>query len=106
MAAEAVEAAGEQGKFWEMEQTLFANQASLSEEMIYETASKLGLNMDRFKAAMTQHKYLALVQADFEEGKRKGVNGTPTFFVGQTVLRGLPTWEKMEAAVRQELQPK
>lgn len=105
-AAEAVEAAGEQGKYWEMEKQLFANQVNLSEEMIYETARGLGLDMARFNDAMKQHKYLARVQADFEEGKRKGIQGTPTFIVGQTVVRGLPTWEKMEAAVLKELQSK
>lgn len=103
IAAEAAEAAGEQGKFWEMESRLFANQSSLSEEMIYETARSIGLDMARFRDAMVQHKYLGLIQADIEEAKRKGVTGTPTFFVGQTVLRGLPSWEKLEAAVLQEL---
>lgn len=101
--AEALEAAGEQGRFWEMKDRLFANQAALSEEMIYDTARSLGLDMQRFRDALARHKYAAKVQTDLDEGRRKGINGTPTFFVGQTMLRGLPTWEKLEAAVQHEL---
>ncbi len=104
MAAEAAEAAGEQGKFWEMTDRLFADQATLSEEMIYGTASSLGLDMDRFKEAMAQHEALTLIQADVLEGQKKGIRATPTFIIGKTVLPGLPAWEKLEAALQKELE--
>ncbi len=102
-AAEATEAAGEQGKFWEMLDRLFAAQPNLNEEVIYETARSLGLDMTRFKAAMTQGRYLNSIRADIEEARGKGINATPTFIIGKTVLRGLPTYEKLEAAVLKEL---
>ena len=80
-AAEAAEAAGAQGRFWEMHDLLFENQDRLSMEDLLVYAQLLGLNMDRFVADLQRHTYEPRVREDFMTGVRSGVNGTPTFFV-------------------------
>jgi protein-disulfide isomerase len=80
-AAEAAEAAGAQGRFWEMHDLLFENQDRLSMDDLLVYAQLLGLSMDRFVADLQRHTYEPRVREDFMTGVRSGVNGTPTFFV-------------------------
>ena len=81
MAAIASLAAGEQGKFWEMHYKMFANFRQLSQENILKWAGELGLDLDKFKAAMQSAKNQATLKKDLEDGELAGVSGTPTFFV-------------------------
>ena len=81
MAAEAAEAAGAQGQFWEMHDLLYDNQEDLGEPAIADFASELGLDLRQFGDELASHKYQARVKADFAGGVRSGVNGTPTFFI-------------------------
>ncbi len=104
IAAEATEAAGEQGKFWEMADRIYSHQPDLNEQFLYDSASVLGLDQTRFKDAMASQRFLPVIEADFNEGRQRGINGTPTFIVGRTVISGLPTWDKLEAAVLKELE--
>ena len=69
MAARAVLAAGEQGKFWELHDLLFAGQTDLSEEMVVLYAEQLGLDMDRFKADMASDAFVKRVAAERAEGE-------------------------------------
>ena len=80
-AAVAAEAAGLQGKFWEMHDILFENQTVLDTENIFRFASMLGLDVERFKNDIQQNHWVEKVEKDFESGLKSGVNGTPTFFV-------------------------
>jgi protein-disulfide isomerase len=80
-AAEAAEAAGAQGRFWEMHDLLFENQDRLSVDDLLVYAQLLGLDIDRFVADLQRHTYEPRVREDFMTGVRSGVNGTPTFFV-------------------------
>ncbi len=80
-AAEAAEAAGAQGKFWEMHSKLFKHQRALEEQDLVRYAQEIGLDMERFQSDMDQHVYADRVREDFRSGIRSGVNGTPTFFV-------------------------
>ena len=80
-AAEAAEAAGAQGKFWEMHDLLFENQQSLEDEDLMEYAAKVGLDIPRFVREMREGRYLNRIREDFLSGARSGVNGTPTFFI-------------------------
>jgi protein-disulfide isomerase len=80
-AAEAAEAAGAQGKFWEMHDQLFENQQALESENLVEYARLIGLDSSAFIRDMSQHRYRKRVREDFMSGVRSGVNGTPTFFV-------------------------
>lgn len=80
-AAEAAEAAGAQGKFWEMHDILFERQQNLDETDLLAYAEALGLDMDRFEQDLIEHVYVPLIQEDFRSGVRSGVNGTPSFFI-------------------------
>jgi protein-disulfide isomerase len=80
-AAEAAEAAGAQGEFWAMHDTLFANQDALDGESLVAYASAIGLDLGRFARDLAARVHAARVRQDFLSGVRSGVNGTPTFFV-------------------------
>jgi protein-disulfide isomerase len=80
-AAEIAEAAGAQGKFWQMHDTLFEQQDALELEDLAGYARKLGLNSDQLARDLEQRTYLPRVKEDFSSGVRSGVNGTPTFFI-------------------------
>ena len=80
-AAEAAEAAGAQGMFWEMHDLLFENQEALEDDALMGYAEALGLDLDQFAADLVSHTYAPRVREDFLGGVRSGVNGTPTFFV-------------------------
>jgi protein-disulfide isomerase len=81
LAAEAAEAAGARGRFWEMHDATYENQAKLSEPMLLDMAKKLNLDMERFTEELTNGTYRKRVKEDFMSGVRSGVNGTPAFFV-------------------------
>jgi protein-disulfide isomerase len=80
-AAEAAEAAADQGKFWEMHDALFENQDRLEDAELVALARSLRLDADRVASALADGTYTARVREDFRAGIRSGVNGTPTFFV-------------------------
>jgi protein-disulfide isomerase len=80
-AAEAAEAAGAQGKFWEMHDLLYENQEDLEDEAILIHADEIGLDMARFQLEWVRRDYAPRVHKDFISGVRSGVNGTPTFFI-------------------------
>jgi len=81
IAAQAAEAAGKQGKFWEMHDAIFENQQQLNEEFIEHLAEKLGLDMEEFEEDLDSEEISTKVEDDFESGVRSGVNGTPSFFI-------------------------
>jgi protein-disulfide isomerase len=80
-AAEAAEAAGAQGKFWEMHDLLFENQPNLGLPYLVSYAEMLGLDTTRFTRELQEGTHETRVRDDFMSGIRSGVNGTPTFFV-------------------------
>ena len=81
LAAQASLAAGEQGKFWEMHDKMFANQRALKREDLDKYATELKLDMKKFKAALDSGKYKAAVDADMKLGGTVAVQGTPTMFL-------------------------
>ncbi|RAJ81941.1 thioredoxin-like protein [Chitinophaga dinghuensis] len=81
IAALAAEAAALQGKFWEMHDILYENQAELSADNILGFAATLHLDMSRFSQDWRSQQLLDRVERDLEGGLRSGVNGTPTFFL-------------------------
>lgn len=80
-AAAAAEAAGLQGAFWEMHDTLFAHQHALEGVDLLNYAAQLGLDLERFVEDMASSPVRQRIREDFLSGVRNGVNGTPTFFV-------------------------
>jgi len=81
IAAEAAEAASEQGRFWEMHDRIFASQPHLQLPHLREMATELSLDMRRFSSALADHAHVAHIREDREGGQRSGVRATPTFFV-------------------------
>lgn len=87
-AAKAALAANKQGKFWEYEEKLFANQRALSEEKYVEFAKELGLNIDQFNKDRASPEIAKQIQADSEQAKSFDISGTPAFFVNGVAVRG------------------
>jgi protein-disulfide isomerase len=81
MAAEAAEAVGAQGKFWEMHDMLYEHQAALEERYLVEYARNLSVDLPKFEFDLQHHTFQPRVQEDFMSGVRSGVNGTPTFYI-------------------------
>jgi protein-disulfide isomerase len=80
-AAEAAEAAREQGRYWEYAQLLMRNQSALSVDKLKAYASELALDRPRFDSALDSGKFAEMVQRDIEEGMKLGINATPTVFI-------------------------
>ena len=80
-AAAAAEAAGAQGKFWEMHDALFAHQKALEDEDLVGYAREIGLDVDRFVADLDAAETAAAVEADRQAGADEGVASTPAFFI-------------------------
>ncbi len=81
LAAEAAEAASEQGAFWEMHDLLFQHQDALRRSDLEGYALELGLDVDLFDEALRTHRNAARVADDVDSADLSGVSGTPTFFV-------------------------
>jgi protein-disulfide isomerase len=84
----AAEAAGLQGKFWEMHDSLFADQGRLEDPHLWERASTLGLDLERFDSDRRSDDVGARVRRDFQTGVRAGVVTTPTLFAGGRIYAG------------------
>jgi protein-disulfide isomerase len=81
LAAEAAECAASQGKFWEMHDLLFDNQAHLKPKQLHGYAERLELDMVRYTTEMDDHVHLQRIREHIESGQRSRVRGTPGFFV-------------------------
>ena len=80
-AAKAAEAAGAQGKFWDMHARLFAHQTQLTDADLLRHARKIGLDLDHFQRDLASGTAEARIREDLASGARSGVQGTPTFFI-------------------------
>jgi len=99
-AAEAAEAASEQGRFWEMHDHLYEHQQQLTGEHLHAYAQALGLDLKRFDQDLADNVYAPRVREDFMSGVRSGVNGTPTFFINGVRYDGSHDLDSLLAAVR------
>ena len=88
LAHEAALAAGEQEKFWEMHDLLFAGQDKLTRDDLIAKAKQLNLDIPRFTKALDSHRFKAQVESDRQEGSRLGVDGTPFFFINGHAISG------------------
>jgi protein-disulfide isomerase len=104
-AAEAAEAAGAQGLFWEMHDTLYTHQEALDERHLLAYAAALGLEPTSFLQTLTEHAFGGRVKEDFLSGVRSGVNGTPTFFIQGIRYDGLPRFDAMLRALEEAAVP-
>jgi protein-disulfide isomerase len=104
VAAQAAEAAGMQGKFWDMGRLLFVNQlaweASDKPESIFEEyAQRIGLDVALYKKDFAADATKAHVQRDRDEGDILGINATPTFFVNGKAIVNPNGYEAFKALV-------
>ena len=97
-AAEAAEAAREQGKYWEYVDLLLQNQSSLSVEKLKSFATQLGLDRVRFDAALDSRKFADVVQSDIDDGVRLGLKGTPSLFINGRRVTAL-SYEELKESV-------
>ena len=88
--AAAAEAAGRQGKFWEMHDSLLEDQGHLDDPHLWDRAERLGLDLDRFEADRRSPEAGERIDADFRSGIRAGVATTPTQFVNGATYPGVP----------------
>jgi protein-disulfide isomerase len=105
-AAEAAMAAAAQGKFWQMHDTLFANNTALDRPNLEKYAQDLGLNMAKFKADLDAQKYKDSIQSETKEGQAVGVNGTPAVFINGRKISGAYPWETFKKIADDELAKK
>lgn len=102
LAASYMEAAAEQGQYWEMQEKMFVNQSQWGEihgapqpvdrpdpKVLFEKwAGELGLNVEQLRASAAEQKHVDKVQRDFADGRALGVRRTPTIFVnGKELFR-------------------
>lgn len=91
----AAEAAGKQGKFWEMYNVLYSQQQSWTASgnaglAIEPYAEQLGLNMDQYRTDVSSSAVNDTINADLKAGQALGINSTPTFFVNDKKIDPLP----------------
>ncbi|HEX8338374.1 MAG TPA: DsbA family protein [Pyrinomonadaceae bacterium] len=101
-AAEAAEAAREQGKYWDFTAILFRNQSALKPEQLKQYAQVLGLDRAKFDAALESGRFADKVERDMLDGQKFGVGSTPTFFVNGRRARDI-TYEVLKAAIEEAL---
>jgi protein-disulfide isomerase len=102
-AAEAARCAGEQGKFWEYHDLLFANQNKLDRNGLLEQAHTLKLDEKQFDSCITSEKYKAQIAQDEQDGRRAGLNGTPGFFINGVFLNGAQPEAVFETSIQDAL---
>ena len=102
-AAEASLCAWEQGKFWEMHDAMFADQASLGIEDLKRKGVGLSLDMDSFGTCLESGKHFDDVRNDVREGVRVGVAGTPALFVNGRMLVGNQPYSEIRKIIEDEL---
>jgi protein-disulfide isomerase len=88
--AHALEAAGLQGRFWEMHASLLEDQGHLDDPHLWERARRFGLDLERFEADRRSDAVEERVRRDFRSGIRAGVTTTPTLFVDGRAHPGVP----------------
>lgn len=101
-AARAAEAAGRQGKFWEMHDLLFDHQRELEDADLERYANMLGLDVERFKTDMASAEVQERVDADRAEGEKLAIEGTPTIYVNGRLVR--EPFKALTAYLREELE--
>jgi protein-disulfide isomerase len=96
IAAVATEAAGIQGKFWEMHDVIFEHQSHLTTQDLLKYAQQIGLDVPVFESDLNNETLAKKVDGDFESGIRSGVNRTPGFFINGEKYQG--EWDKKTLA--------
>jgi protein-disulfide isomerase len=102
-AAQSAEFAATHGRFWEMHDGIFENQANIGLPLLLELAEALKLSAPDLRNALENEEYAPRVREDFLGGARSGVNGTPTFFINGHRHDGSFELEDLVAAIEDQL---
>jgi protein-disulfide isomerase len=102
-ASEAAVAAGQEGKFWEMHNILFANRRNLGTTSLKLHSKEAGVNNKKFLDDLVNAIYGWQVQGDLKEGIDRGVKDVPTFFVNDELVEGKPTFDNISKAIEAAL---
>jgi protein-disulfide isomerase len=102
-ASEAALCAGDQNKYWEMHEKLFANQKALEVGQLKQYAKDLGLTTDKFDKCLDSGVKAAAVEDSKKAGEEAGVNGTPHFFINGRGFSGAQPFEKFKEIIDREL---
>jgi len=102
-AAEASLCAGDQGKFWELHDAMFADQQALGVDQLKTKAAGLGINAEQFNQCLDSGKHAATVQADLKAGSEAGVSGTPAMFINGRFVNGAVPLEQVTPIIDDEL---
>lgn len=102
-AAEAALCAGDQGKYWEMHDRMFANQSALDVPSLKASAAALGLNADAFSQCLDSGRFADAVREDMAVGERLGVNSTPTIYINGRAVIGAQPFEVFRSIIEEEL---
>jgi protein-disulfide isomerase len=101
-AAEAAEAAGAQGKFWEMHQQLFTHQQALEDHDLLRYARRISLDLERFRRDMSENTFVKQIETDYERSLfDEHVTGTPTFYINEVRYTGKTDVESLVEAIKQ-----
>lgn len=108
LAARAAEAAGRQGKFWEMHDIIFEKQREWSgekkaEEFFKRYVESLGLNAKQFETDIASKEVKDKVNSDYQDGVRFGVNATPTFFLNGEKLQNPRTYDEFKSLLQKTI---
>lgn len=103
-AAQAAEAAGLQGKFWEMHRVLFTKSPELSKDNLIKYAMELNLDVAKFAADMDSGIVQERIQQDLTDGKKAGLKVTPTFFINGTRFDGALSVDEFSKEIESRLQ--
>ncbi|HEU5059891.1 MAG TPA: thioredoxin domain-containing protein [Kofleriaceae bacterium] len=103
LVAAASMAAGEQGKFWQMHERLFAIDGRIDRPVLDQLAREVGLDMRRFAAALDGRRFELEVSREAAEAARLGVRGTPTFFINGAPLVGAKPEAEFRALIDKKL---
>ena len=103
-ASEAAHCAGDQGKYWEYHDVLFANQRALGVDQLKKHAADLKLNAATFDRCLDSGKHAARVQSGLEEATRLGLSSTPSVFINGRLVMGAQPFEVFQAIIEDELQ--
>lgn len=102
-AHEAAHCAGEQGKYWEMHDRIFLNQAAMQVSNLHEHAAALKLDAASFSTCLESGKFASAIAADVRSGEQLGVNSTPTMFINGRPAIGAQPFEYFKSVIDEEL---
>jgi len=107
-AAEAAACAAEQGKFWEYQYTVFANQRGenqgwFTDSRLTDFARAVGVDVDRFQACLTSGRYSRFIAASADQARQRGIRSTPTVIINGRVFEGLYDFSAYDGYIGQLL---